>query len=64
MPVQTGPFSANLLLRLIDQPVQKRIHVGWMLGRAERCSRQIAMLVDKWESRLVERGWAGVAQLD
>jgi len=47
MPVQIDPFAANLPVRLMDQPVQERIHVERMLACAERFSRQIAKQVDR-----------------
>ena len=47
MAVQIDPFAANLAVRLMDQPVQERIHVERMLACAERFSRQIAKQVDR-----------------
>lgn len=45
----------------LDKSARQRIHAERRLARAERRSRQVAKLVDKWKLRLAELDRAGVA---
>ena len=44
-----------------DPQTRQRTHAERMLARAERRSRQISKLVEKWKSRLAELDREGVA---
>jgi hypothetical protein len=44
-----------------DPQTRQRTHAEKMLARAERRSRQVAKLVEKWKARLVELDREGVA---